>query len=190
MNTSIIKKIPVWYGIYYGITSIAVFTIVYLVNFELFGKFILWGAISLAIPLVFYIAGGIAERKQNGGFLKYKQAFIALFIIGIVGYLINLTYTIVFTNVIDKQFNTRLEEVVTQSTANWLEKYKMDQEKIDMQMEKIHEQFANANTTGAYIKQLLWAIVVSAIISAIIALIIKRNPPENFMETDISKEEN
>lgn len=190
MSSSVIKKTPLWYGIYYGITSIAIFTVVYLTNFELFGKFILWGAISLAIPIIFYITGGMAERKQNGGFIKYKDAFIALFIIGVVGYLINLTYTVVFTNVIDKDFNTRLEEVVTQSTTVWLEKYNMEQEQIDKQMEKIHEQFANANTVGAYAKQLIWALIISAIISAIFAFIIKRNPPENFIEPDISKEDN
>lgn len=184
MSTSTTNKTAIWWCIYYGITTIVIFTITYLINFELFGKFLLWGTISLLIPIVFYIFGGLAHRKQNGGFITYKNALITLFIIGITGYFINLSYTIVFTNFIDKDFNTRLEEVVTQSTTTWLEKYNMEQDQIDKQMEKIHEQFANANTPIAYLKQFFWALIISAIISAIFALIIKRNPPEELIEVE------
>lgn len=179
MNTSIIKKNALWFGIYYGIASITIFTLVYLINFKFFGNFILWGAISLIIPIIFYIVGGITQRKLEGGFINFKNAFITLFTIGIVGYLISLSYTIVFSNVIDKEFNTRLEEVVIESTSSWIEKYSTDQEQIDKQIEKIHEQFANANTPKTYLSQLIWAIIISAIISAIFALIIRRNPPES-----------
>ena len=85
MNQSLFKRPFFWYGIYYGIASILMFTIIYAVNFEFFGRFIMWMLFGVFLLVTFLIMGGMAERKSNGGYLKYVEAFKYLFFIGVIG---------------------------------------------------------------------------------------------------------
>ena len=185
MNQSLFKRPFFWYGIYYGIASILLFTIIYAVNLEFFGRFFMWMLAGVVILLDFMIMGGMAERKANGGYLKYFDAFKYLFFIGVIGYIINLLFTILFVNFIDTDFNNKLAVVIKESSMEWMEKYDMPEDKIEAQVKEMDKQFANANSAWNYIKQFIGGAVMSALFALLCALFVKRNPPEGMVEAEV-----
>ena len=185
MQQSFFKRPAFWYGIYYGAASIVIFTLIYAINFEFFGRFILWGILGLSVLITFLILGGRAERTANDGYLKYGQSFLALFIIGLIGYSLNLIFNIVFNNFIDLEFNKNLGEVVKESSLRFMQKYNTPEETIDKQLAALDKQFAVANTAKAYLKQFFSGAVMAAIFALIIAIFIKKNPPETFEDPTV-----
>ena len=65
MNQSLFKRPFFWYGVYYGIASILMFTIIYAVNFEFFGRFLWLLLVSVSIMATLMIMGGNAEKKYQ-----------------------------------------------------------------------------------------------------------------------------
>jgi len=179
MNQSLFKRPFFWYGIYYGVASILIFSLIYALNFEFFGRFFWWMGIGVMALVAFMIMGGMAERKANGGYLTYFDGFKYLFLIGIIGYIVNLLFTIVFVNFIDPGFNENLRIVIKESTMEMMQKWEVPDEKIDLEMDKMDAQFTNANTAWYYLKQFFSSAVMSMIFALICALFVKRNRPDN-----------
>ncbi len=190
MNQSLFKRPFFWYGIYYGIASILMFTIIYAVNFEFFGRFIMWMLFGVFLLVTFLIMGGMAERKSNGGYLKYVEAFKYLFFIGVIGYIVNLVFSIIFSNFIDPDFNKNLGEVMKESSMKWMQDMNVPDEKIDEQMLAMDKQMANYNSPLNYLKQLFGGIAMATIFALLCALFVKRNPPENIVDAKILDTEN
>lgn len=185
MNPPITKSNYFWYGIYYGVASIVFFSLIYAINFALFGRFFMLMSVGIIILVACMILGGLAERKSSGGYLKYFDAFKTMFFIGLIGYILYLLFTIFFVNVIDKEYNSKLNVVIKESTMEWMEKYDVPEEKIEMQMNQMDKQMAKANTPFSYIKQVLGGAVMAAIFGLLCALFVKRNPPEGLTESKV-----
>lgn len=185
MQSSFFKRPPFWYGIYYGITSIVIFTLVYAINFELFGRFFLFMLVNVAVLATFLVMGGMADRKERGGYLKYFDAVKSLFFIGVIGYMINLLFSILFANVIDPDFNKNLYEVIKESTMNWMADMGAPEDKIDETMERMDKQMLEANKPITYIKQFFGSVGMTVVFALICALFVKRNPPEGMVEEQV-----
>lgn len=190
MEQSFFKRPAFWYGIYYGIGVIVLFSLVYAINFEFFGRFFLWMLINIMVLVIFLTMGGIAERKANGGYLKYFDAVKALFFIGMIGYLINLAFTLLFVNVIDPEYNKNLGEVIKESTMKMLEKFDIPDEKMDETMANMDKQLADANKPITYIKQFFGALGMSIVFALLCALFVKRNPQEGIQDSQILDTQN
>ena len=182
MNQSLTKRLFFWYGLYYGIASILMFTVIYAVNFEYFGRIFMLMLLSMLLLVTFLTMGGIAERKANGGYLKYVEAIKYLFFIGVIGYIVNLIFTIVFSNFIDPDFNKNLGEVIKESTMKWMQDMNVPDEKIDAQMLAIDKQMANYNSPLSYLKQLFGGVAMATLFAFICAMFVKRNPPEKIVD--------
>lgn len=193
MNQSLFKRPFFWYGIYYGIASILMFTIIYAVNFEFFGRFFWLLLISISIMATLMIMGGNAERKFQGGYRKYGKAFMDLFLIGFIGSAINVLFNVVFANFIDTSFYTNLAEVMKESTMKFMQSFgEVPEEQIEKTMEQMDKQFAEANTPLAYIKTLFFnSTPLVLVIALLCAIFVKKNPPENMItETVVTDTEN
>lgn len=192
MNQSFFKRPAFWYGIYFGIASILTFAIIYAVNFEFFGHFFMWMFISVATLATFMVLGGIAERKAQGGFLKYGNTFFTMFIIGMIGSAVSLLFTIIFANFIDTNFYTDLCRVMKESTMEFMESFdNIPEKEIDKAMDNMDKQFAAANTVSAYLKTFFINSGLSSLIVGLLcALFVKRNPPEGFVESTVLDAEN
>jgi hypothetical protein len=185
MNQSLFKRPLFWYGIYYGIASIVMFTVVYAVDINLFGHFLMMILATLAIMATFMVLGGLAERKLNGGYLTYGKAFFNLFLIGVIGSFIYMLFNILFINLIDKEFLGNLAEVMKESTMKFMQSFgEIPEEKIDKAMADMDKQFANANSFASYARQFLLNSTPMALIMALIcALFVKKKTPEGVIES-------
>jgi len=191
MNQSLFKRPFLWYGIYYGIATIVLFVLIYSINFEFFGHFFMWLLLQFGLLITFMILGGLAERKENNGYLKYITAFKYLFFIGVIGYLLNILFTIIFVNFIDPEFNSNLAIVVKESTAKFMQSFgEIPDDKLDETMANMDKQFAAANEPFTYLKQFFNSALGAAIFALLCALFIKRNPPENLAEATLIDQEN
>jgi ABC-type multidrug transport system fused ATPase/permease subunit len=192
MNNSLFKRPFFWYGVYYGIASILMFTIIYAVNFEFFGRFLWLLLVSVSIMATLMIMGGNAEKKHQGGYRKYSQALLDMFLIGVIGSTINLLFNIAFVNLVDTSFYTNLAEVMKESTMKFMQSFgEIPEEQLEKTMEQMDKQFAEANTPAAYIRTLFFNNTPLVLIIALIcAIFVKKNPPENLADTTILDTEN
>jgi hypothetical protein len=192
MNQSLFKRPFFWYGVYYGIASILMFTIIYAVNFEFFGRFLWLLLVSVSIMATLMIMGGNAEKKYQGGYRKYSQALLDMFLIGVIGSTINLLFNIAFVNLVDTSFYTNLAEVMKESTMKFMQSFgEIPEEQLEKTMEQMDKQFAEANTPAAYIRTLFFNNTPLVLIIALIcAIFVKKNPPENLADATILDTEN
>ncbi len=192
MNQSLFKRPFFWYGVYYGIASILMFTIIYAVNFEFFGRFLWLLLVSVSIMATLMIMGGNAEKKYQGGYRKYSQALLDMFLIGVIGSTINLLFNIAFVNLVDTSFYTNLAEVMKESTMKFMQNFgEIPEEQLEKTMEQMDKQFAEANTPAAYIRTLFFNNTPLVLIIALIcAIFVKKNPPENLADATILDTEN
>lgn len=192
MNQSLFKRPFFWYGVYYGIASILMFTIIYAVNFEFFGRFLWLLLVSVSIMATLMIMGGNAEKKYQGGYRKYSQALLDMFLIGVIGSTINLLFNIAFINLVDTSFYTNLAEVMKESTMKFMQSFgEIPEEQLEKTMEQMDKQFAEANTPAAYIRTLFFNNTPLVLIIALIcAIFVKKNPPENLADATILDTEN
>lgn len=192
MNNSLFKRPFFWYGVYYGIASILMFTIIYAVNFEFFGRFFWLLLVSVSIMATLMIMGGNAEKKYQGGYRKYSQVLLDMFLIGIIGSTINLLFNIAFVNLVDTSFYTNLAEVMKESTMKFMQSFgEIPEEQIEKTMDQMDKQLAEANTPAAYIRTLFFNNTPLVLIIALIcAIFVKKNPPENLADATILDTEN
>lgn len=192
MNQSLLKRPFFWYGVYYGIASILMFTIIYAVNFEFFGRFLWLLLVSVSIMATLMIIGGNAEKKYQGGYRKYSQALLDMFLIGVIGSTINLLFNIAFVNLVDTSFYTNLAEVMKESTMKFMQNFgEIPEEQLEKTMEQMDKQFAEANTPAAYIRTLFFNNTPLVLIIALIcAIFVKKNQPENLADATILDTEN
>jgi hypothetical protein len=192
MNQSLFKRPFFWYGVYYGIASILMFTIIYAVNFEFFGRFLWLLLVSVSIMATLMIMGGNAEKKHQGGYRKYGQVLLDMFLIGVIGSTINLLFNIAFVNLVDTSFYTNLAEVMKESTMKFMQSFgEIPEEQLEKTMEQMDKQFAEANTPAAYIRTLFFNNTPLVLIIALIcAIFVKKNPPENLADATILDTEN
>ena len=114
-----------------------------------------------------------------GGYLEYGKAFLHGFITCAVGGILGIIFGIVLYNIIDPDLPQKLTDVTVENTERMLENFGTPSDQIDGQLDKMRDEMpANYSVVGQ-LKTYLWALLVYAIISAITALIVRKNQPES-----------
>ena len=93
---------------------------------QLFGSFYMQIAIGLlffGISIFIPIWGGISFRKESGGIISFKDAFIAVFIIYAVSSLGSSCMQYLIPNVIDTEYPEQLLQLIKTTTADSMEKF-------------------------------------------------------------------
>lgn len=166
------------YGVIGGLIGVAISLIIYLVNPMLFADW--WaGLLSLPISIIILLAAGFAIRKDNGGYLKFGEAFLNLLVTGVIMTAIGVVFQIVLFHVIDPELPALLTEQAIQNTAEMMSKFGMPEAQMEEAMQNAAESIETAYSVGNLLLGIIWGAVWYAILSLILGLIVKRNPPEN-----------
>lgn len=122
--------------------------------------------INLAIIIVFAVVAAIRTREDFGGHITYGSAFLTSFIVILIAYYLNALYSFVFNAYIDPEYSRIVME-------NAIEKYidMIPEESIDLMIENMEK---SLNPTKNLITQLWSSPIFSVVLSAIIALFIKK----------------
>lgn len=171
-----LRKNSVRFGMFLGLFLIVVTTIMYAIDLSLFTK--PWiGVVNLIVVTLFGAFAGIAYKKQQSGFLTFKEAFTAFFITVVVGFLLSTLYTILLFNLIDPAAKSVITENVIKYTVDMMQKFGAKAADIN----KIIEDMKNTDSFGAVgqLKGFAINLVIYSIIGLITALIVRRERPQS-----------
>jgi len=161
-NSLIISAILIIYGL-----------LIYIIDISLFVKW--WYGISvIVISIALLIYFGINYRKSVGGILSYKDSFIYLYLLSIIGGAIQLIWGIIFFQVIDPELGNTLTELVIQNTVDMLERFGGG-EAVDATISSLEEELPKSFSPLGQVKTFGWQFLTSAVGCAFVAIFVKKN---------------
>jgi hypothetical protein len=169
-------------GAILGLISVLTFVagaVTGLMDFSSIMSSIVFGLLSLLIMIVVIIYGVNEYRNELNNRLTFNQAFIAAFGIALVGNIIATAGQYIYTNLIDPTFYDTMAEQMTAM----MEKYNTP----ESAMQQAVEQIRNSGSIAVMAKNLLSLSIFMAIVSLIIAAIMKKQPDNPFDDKIIDK---
>ena len=164
-------------GLTLGLIGIIITLVIYFINAKLLAN--IWVGITiLIISLVLVVLFGINYRKQVGGYLSFKNAFLFSLILLMVAGLIGQSFNFLLFNVIDQDLTEVVTDAALENTERMMEKFNVPDEEVDKALERTEAQMANQYQPAGVMKAYLYSIIIYAIISLITGAIIKRRDPQ------------
>ncbi|WP_448520442.1 DUF4199 domain-containing protein [Rhodoflexus sp.] len=171
MNNTAIR-----YGLMLAAVGIVVQLLIYVVNVELMASMISSFVILLiSIALIIYFARLL--RQARGGFATFGEMFSDIFIMLMISAVAGIIFNYMLYNVIDPDLAETMKRAVIKNSESMFAKLGMSGEQVDAALAEIEKQDMSM-TTGKSLQTLLGQGVFYAIISAIMAAIMKKNKPE------------
>ena len=162
------------YGLMSGGAAILLSLVLYLGGAKMFVNPIAY--LGFAIPIVFAVLGGLAQKKANGGYLEFSEALKTVFTIFVIGSFLSTAFMFLLLNVIDVPFRQALSQETAQATEKMMEKFGAPQEQIDKSTAETLN--GNSFSLGKQFLGFAFGTIFWFIISLIIAAIIKKKKPE------------
>ncbi len=164
-------------GLTLGLIGIILTLLIYFINAKLLAN--MWVGITiLIVSLALVVMFGVAYRKQVGGYLSFKEAFLYSLVLLLVAGLIGQSFNYLLFNVIDPDLPQLVTDAALDNTERMLEKFNVPDEEMDKALERTESQMANQYKISGVAKAYLYSIVIYAVISLITGAIIKRRNPE------------
>jgi len=170
------RKNAMNYGLFLGLTSIVLTTLMYAIDINLFTSS--WiGAVNFVIVTGFGAFAAVKYKKSTGGFISFKEAFTCFFITIVVGLFLSTLYTILLLNYIDPEAKTIISENVIKYTVEMMQKFggkAADMNKMVEEMQKT-DSFGPAGQ----LKGFAFGLIIYCIVGLVTALILKRERPQS-----------
>lgn len=163
----------VLYGLINGGVSVLFTVILYLGGANTFVSPVAY--LGVALPIVVCVIGALHIKKQHGGYLDFKDALKATFLILVIGSLIATVFQFVLFNYIDVSFREALAQVTAEKVEYMMRKFGMPEDQIDKAVDETLSK--NNYTIGRLMLGFLSSCIVSFIVALIISAIIKRKQP-------------
>ncbi len=162
------------WGLILGMVNIAIYLLCYVIDKNILTQWWL-GVGTLVINITLMIIPVTTKRKELGGLISFKDAFIICFVVLAGGALLQSVFNYVLYNLIDPSLSNFIKEKTIETTANMMEKFGAPQEQIDKTLSDMQNQDMSQNPARIG-QQYLVMLLINAVISSIIAAIFKKNP--------------
>lgn len=137
-----------------------------------------WNSVlQLAVFIAIATFAGLEVKKQQGGYISFKEALKPIFTAFIIGTAILTVYQYVLYKYIDPKLVDALKDNLLESTEKWMHKFKAPQEEIDKQLDELSKTDFNVGIKKSFM-DFLKGIIFYFAIAAIISLIIRKKPAE------------
>lgn len=133
--------------------------------------------VSLLIYMGMAIYAGMDYRKSVGGFLGYGKAFQHGLVAFAISGLVSTLFGLVLYNVIDSELPQKLVDASVENARAMMEQFGAPEDSIEQGLEKARADTADRFTILGQAKGYIWIVVVSAIMSLITSLFVKKNQP-------------
>lgn len=175
---NILMKHAAKHGFILSIIGILLTVVIYVVDVSFFAS--LWLLlIMLVINLGYAIYAGINVRGEGDGTLSYGNAFMHSFVVFMVATIVGRIFSIVLFNVIDPDLPETVTKITVDKWSEMMAGWGASETDIDNAIEKMREDIPKGFTPGGLLLSALWpGAVISAVVSLIVALFTKKNPPE------------
>ncbi len=172
------------YGVYGGVLMLILTFLFYFIDYTMLAS--MW--IGIGIIVIYLIFAVIAVRKQkslNQGLIDFKNAFITSIGALAISNLIATIGMILLFNVVQPDLKDKISEQIVENTIGMMKSMNAPAEAIDEQLEEFKE-LPNNYTPGGQIKGYFSMLIFFAIVSLIIAAIMKskRHELEEAQATD------
>lgn len=170
MNNSAAK-----YGFYYGLTSIGVALVLWLVNKELLFKMSLQSILGLALAIIFMFLAIKAVKGEQEGFISFGEAIAASMLTYALGGLMAILFSFVLLNYIDPSLLEVQKEVAMETAENVIEMFGGTEESMEEMREEMEEE-ASSYSLGKNLMAWLFSLIFPGlIISLIMSAIMKKS---------------
>jgi hypothetical protein len=167
------------YGAIYGIFSVLLTVLIYVIDFSLLAEWKLI-IVFLAMAIAFVIYAGINYRTEVGGFIPYGKAFLhGLVVLGVSGLISSLFNGILF-QFIDPDMTKSLVSVTLEKTEEMMRGFGMPEDKMEEALTKAEQDTIKRFTLLGSMTGYLWSWIFYLILSSITSAFVKRKPPETF----------
>ncbi|GAB5556540.1 MAG: DUF4199 domain-containing protein [Schleiferiaceae bacterium] len=170
----IVKKYAVKHGLIVGGIAALYTLIAYIVDPTLFVNWYM-GIALMVVNFVILVMATVNTKKEQGGFINFKDAFSAFLVAALVGTLISTTVNIMIFNVVDPDFKEEITELTIEASVEMMENFGADEAAIEQGIAQIEEN--DQFSLGKQLQGVLWAIIGYAIVGLILAAITKKEKP-------------
>ncbi len=167
-------------GIYFGIILGAILSFttagIYAIDISSLLNPWLMGVYFLLVIAIGIIAI-LSVKKLLNGFISFKDAFSAFFMVIVVGFLISTIVSFLIFNVIDPEAKEVLKQLSIEKTTELLERFNVPEEAFDEAIAKIEE--TDSFSLVSQIKNYFISLAMYSVIGLIVAAIMKKKNPES-----------
>jgi uncharacterized membrane protein (DUF106 family) len=145
-------------------------------NLDLMTKW--WFGIGMLILVIVF--GIISAMKSKGlleGFISFKEAFTSYFITIALGIVISTIVTIIIYNFIDPDAAVALKDKIMDSQVEMMRNFGAPEEAIAKAVEELEVQ-ENMFSIGNVLQSLAFQLIGYSIVGLIVALVVKKNNPD------------
>lgn len=163
-------------GLFLGLFVVVTTTLVYVLDISLFTAS-WYGLLSMAIIIAFGAFAAIQAKKNQGGFLTFKETFTSFLVTVLVGLSISTVFSVLLFNVIDPEAKQIITDNVIKMTTGMMEKFGAKPADIN----QIIKEMQKTDSFGVLgqLKGFAFNIIIYSIIGLITALIIRRERPQS-----------
>ena len=159
-------------GLVTGLILFVINFLCYFINYELLATS--WvGILSVVLYCGLIIFFGIQYRKELGGFMSFGTAFQFAFVSLIIMLIITTLGTLLLFLVLDPGLSQRLADLTVKNTLEMMDSFGAGDLPAE-QMDEMHRSFVEAYTGWGQIRGAGFLLVFYAILSLILAAIIKK----------------
>lgn len=162
------------YGIISAIVSLLVFVLMYVGGTEVIGS--PYAMATMFIPIIIAVLACSKAKKENSGFLEFKEALKICFGVLVLSTLATSLFSYLLYNVIDRPFGERMVQLTMEKTQQFMEKLGTPQDAIDKSMKEMT--FENLFSFKKIFQGFMFGCIFNFIIALIVAAIMKKNKPE------------
>ena len=184
-------KQGIQFGLILGIISGIATAYGYAINNKIYFNYWFLGILIL-LPILLAIMAIVFSKKQNGGFISYKEAFAIFFITIFIGLLISTFVNILVFNVIDPDFQEVVKNVQIEGLENQKDKtieklYNSDtpessiiqaEEGFDKAIEKMRDD--KPYEIGKQFKGFFYGVAIYAALGLIISLFFRKKDKNEY----------
>lgn len=170
------RSIIIKYGLITGLAGVVILLLGYIMGVAILAKW--WfGIIILVVTVVLLVISGREYKNQIGGYISYMDAWITIFGVYVVTAVISTMFSLLLYNVIDTGLEELMREQLIENSITMMEKFGAPEDSIEESIVRLEKQDITPTFKSSGI-----SLIFGIIISAIIALFIKKKKPEALIE--------
>ena len=162
------------YGLIAGFIGILLQTFTYSMGVGFMATW--WvGIIILLVLLATYIVLSLRIRKEQEGYITFKDAFLKIFLMCLFAGILSTLFGMLLFHIVDAGFPQKFQEALAEKTSTMIENMGAPQEKIDEVIEKMKT--TDNFSLVSQVKSFFYGVVFYAVFALIMAASIKRERP-------------
>ncbi len=169
-----LKQYVIRHGLIVGFIQTILFYLLYFIDRESMTDYWL-GLLFVLLIVVYPIVVSVRYRKENEGFLTFKDSFYLVFGITFIRSLIVLAFTLLLYFVIDTGLSAYMKEQVTVKTMEMLDKFNAPEAARQEALAEIQkkDQFGLTNQ----LISMIWTTIMTVVFALLVALAIRKEKP-------------